>query len=526
MTSYAIYRIAETLGVLLFMTLAILIFNFYPLTAVMIVMLALLNDGAILSIAYDNVHYSNKPETWNMRLVLGVATVVSIIGVMDSFGLFYIGERVFHLDRALIQTLMYLKLSVAGHFKIFLTRTRGPFWSIRPARILLVAVFGTQIVATLVAVYGLFMPPIGWGWALMVWGYSLAWFLVNDRVKLLAYRIFDPVKKAEAKPEIKVASQPDAKGDEKTSAKPEAKAEPQSGAKDEQKPEVKTDAKAEANPDGKAEPKPEATAEPQPESKPDAKVEDKPEAKDESKPDAKAESKSETKAEVEAKPAVEPKPEAKANTTADLTPQIAARAYELYERQGHRDGQSAQNWDKAEQEIRATQAKAEPKAESKPAAKAGSAPEAKAQPNPDANSKPAAKVEPTPAAKVESKPETKLDAKPEATPELKPEAKTEPAADVKAPAKPDPTAVPPSAAKSDPTPDLKADAKPTDNVEPKPDAKVETKSETNGKPAAEVSPQLVQRVHKFYEQLGREDVRAVEESDQAKQKTPEVETKT
>jgi len=194
MTSYAIYRIAETLGVLLFMTLAILIFNFYPLTAVMIVMLALLNDGAILSIAYDNVHYSNKPETWNMRLVLGIASVIGVIGVMDSFGLFYLGERVFHLDRAFIQTLIYLKLSVSGHFKIFQTRTRGPFWSIRPARILLVAVVGTQVVATLIAVYGLFMPPIGWGWALMVWGYSSAWFLFNDRVKLLAYRISDPVK--------------------------------------------------------------------------------------------------------------------------------------------------------------------------------------------------------------------------------------------------------------------------------------------------------------------------------------------
>jgi H+-transporting ATPase len=194
MNSYAIYRIAETLGVLLFMTLSILIFDFYPVTAVMIVMLALLNDGAILSIAFDNVHYSNLPEAWNMRLVLGIATVVSIIGVMDSFGLFYLGERVFHLDRALIQTLIYLKLSVAGHFKIFLTRTRGPFWSIRPAKILLVMVFGTQILATLIAVYGLFMSPIGWGWALLVWGYSLAWFLVNDRVKLLAYQILDPVK--------------------------------------------------------------------------------------------------------------------------------------------------------------------------------------------------------------------------------------------------------------------------------------------------------------------------------------------
>jgi RND family efflux transporter MFP subunit len=59
---------------------------------------------------------------------------------------------------------------------------------------LLIAVFGTQAAATLIAVYGLFMTPLGWGWALFVWGYALAWFLVNDRVKLLAYRIFDPVK--------------------------------------------------------------------------------------------------------------------------------------------------------------------------------------------------------------------------------------------------------------------------------------------------------------------------------------------
>ena len=71
MNSYAIYRITETLRVLLFMTVAILVFNFYPLTAIMIVMLALLNDGAILSIAYDNVRYKNEPEAWNMRLVLG-----------------------------------------------------------------------------------------------------------------------------------------------------------------------------------------------------------------------------------------------------------------------------------------------------------------------------------------------------------------------------------------------------------------------------------------------------------------------
>jgi H+-transporting ATPase len=194
MNSYAIYRITETLRVLLFMTLSILVFNFYPVTAVMIVMLALLNDGAILSIAYDQVHYKNEPEAWNMRVVLGIATVLGVIGVVSAFGLFYLGERVFGLDRAHIQTLMYLKLSVAGHLTIFLTRTRGPFWSIRPARILWGTVVGTQVVATLIAVYGVLMTPLGWGWAGFVWGYALVWFLVNDRLKLLAYQILDPAK--------------------------------------------------------------------------------------------------------------------------------------------------------------------------------------------------------------------------------------------------------------------------------------------------------------------------------------------
>jgi H+-transporting ATPase len=191
MVSYATYRIAETIRVLLFMTLSILVFNFYPVTAVMIVLIAILNDGAILSIAYDRVRYSNEPETWNMRAVLGIATILGLAGVIASFGLFYLGEHVLHLSRPVIQTLMYLKLSVAGHLTIFVTRTRGPFWSTRPAPILLGAVLLTQLAATMIAVFGIFMTPIGWQLALLVWGYALAWFVVSDRVKLLGYRVLD-----------------------------------------------------------------------------------------------------------------------------------------------------------------------------------------------------------------------------------------------------------------------------------------------------------------------------------------------
>ena len=208
MNSYAIYRIAETLRVLLFMTLSILVFNFYPVTAVMIVLLALLNDGAIISIAYDNVLFNNRPESWNMQTVLTLATVLGCVGVVATFGLFYLGESAFHMDRLHIQTLMYLKLSVAGHLTIFVTRTRGPFWSSKPAPILLIAVLGTQTVATLFAVYGVFMTPIGWGWALFVWGYAIAWAAVNDGVKLATYGFLGVIQRNHQNTTAPVAKPP------------------------------------------------------------------------------------------------------------------------------------------------------------------------------------------------------------------------------------------------------------------------------------------------------------------------------
>ncbi|MGA2930180.1 MAG: plasma-membrane proton-efflux P-type ATPase, partial [Solirubrobacteraceae bacterium] len=148
MNSYAIYRIAETLRVLVFVTLTILLFNFFPVTAIMIVLLALLNDGSILTIAYDKVRYKHEPEAWNMRLVLGIATVLGLVGPVASFGMFCVGDKVFKLGRPEVQTMMYLMLSVAGTLTIYLTRTRGPFWSIRPARVLIIAVTSAELIAT------------------------------------------------------------------------------------------------------------------------------------------------------------------------------------------------------------------------------------------------------------------------------------------------------------------------------------------------------------------------------------------
>lgn len=191
MNSYAIYRIAETIRVLFFITLAIIAFNFYPITAIMIVLLALFNDAPIMAIAYDNVKYSNEPERWNMRVILSMATFLGIIGVISSFGIFYIGQEVLDLSKDQIQTFIFLKLAIAGHLTIFLTRTKGPFWSIKPSGTMFWAAVITKILATLVAVYGWFITPISWTLAFYIWGYAIAAFLITDFLKVQIYKVLD-----------------------------------------------------------------------------------------------------------------------------------------------------------------------------------------------------------------------------------------------------------------------------------------------------------------------------------------------
>ena len=191
MTNYGIYRIAETIRVLLFITASIIVFAFYPVTPLMIVLLALLNDLPIMTIAYDNVKYSDKAEKWDMRTLLGIATFLGIIGVFSTFGILYIGEVVLKLDPLVLQSFIYLKLSVAGHLTVFVARTKGHFWSVKPAKPLLFAVIVTQLVATLITVYGILLPAMGWGLALLVWGYALSLFVLTDFAKVSLYKLFN-----------------------------------------------------------------------------------------------------------------------------------------------------------------------------------------------------------------------------------------------------------------------------------------------------------------------------------------------
>jgi len=192
MNAYAIFRIAETIRVMLFMTLSILVFEFYPVTAVMIVLLALLNDFPIMMIAYDNARPAEQPVRWNMPRVLTLAGVLGVMGVIASFTLFWLAHSVWQLPSEQVQTLIFLKLLVAGHMTLYLTRNSGHFWDKPwPSLKLFLTTEATQVVGTLAAVYGWFVEPIGWPMALAIWGYAFVWFLINNMVKRKTLKLFE-----------------------------------------------------------------------------------------------------------------------------------------------------------------------------------------------------------------------------------------------------------------------------------------------------------------------------------------------
>ncbi|NPA88428.1 MAG: plasma-membrane proton-efflux P-type ATPase [Epsilonproteobacteria bacterium] len=218
MKSYTIYRIAETIRVILFMTLSIVIFNFYPVTALMIILLALFNDIPILSIAYDNTKIEKKPVRWDMHEMLVLSSWLGIAGVLSSFTIFYftmvwlkahplnpvfmppLPHWIDYKDPkaflAFVQSAFFTKLVMAGHWTIFNTRTSDWFFKKPyPSWILLTASLSTAFLGLILGVYGFgIITPIGWEWGLYLLAYTLVWFVFNDFVKRAVVKYYRKAK--------------------------------------------------------------------------------------------------------------------------------------------------------------------------------------------------------------------------------------------------------------------------------------------------------------------------------------------
>ncbi len=200
MHSYAIYRIAETLRIMLFIVASILAFNFYPISAVMIILLALLNDIPILSIAYDNTLPQKEPVRWEMKRVLPIATALGLMGLIETFLLLWIAKFYLLLTIDQIQSIIFLKLSVAGHQTLFVARTKKAFYlKPFPAGILLGSILGTQVLAAFIVAYGVFMTAVAWKYIGLIWVYCLIWMFIEDGIKILIYHIQNKKLKMESR---------------------------------------------------------------------------------------------------------------------------------------------------------------------------------------------------------------------------------------------------------------------------------------------------------------------------------------
>jgi H+-transporting ATPase len=190
MNAYAVYRISETIRIMIFVVLTMIFFNFYPITAIMIILLAFFNDVPIMTIAYDHTGLEKNPVRWNMSQVITVATAMGIVGVIGSFGMLLIAMDWLKLDVTKIQTYVFLKMAVAGHLVLFAARAKEHMWKRPwPAPIMVWSAVITKVAATILAAYGFgLITPIGWPEIALIWGYSILSALVTDFVKVAVYR--------------------------------------------------------------------------------------------------------------------------------------------------------------------------------------------------------------------------------------------------------------------------------------------------------------------------------------------------
>ena len=193
MTTYAIYRISETVRIMVFVVLAVLAFDFFPITAILFILLAFFNDVPILAIAYDRTWLDPRPVRWRMRRVIGVASVMGTVGVIGSMLMLILARYVLQLDVLEIQTFIFLKMAVSGHLMLFVARTEGPLWrKPHPAPILTWTTIGTKVAASFFVAFGFgIVAPISALTIGIVWAYALGWMFVADWAKRLAYRRID-----------------------------------------------------------------------------------------------------------------------------------------------------------------------------------------------------------------------------------------------------------------------------------------------------------------------------------------------
>ncbi|CAF2038550.1 ATPase 1, plasma membrane-type [Brassica rapa] len=197
MKNYTIYAVSITIRIVFGFMLIALIWEF-DFSAFMVLIIAILNDGTIMTISKDRVKPSPTPDSWKLREIFATGIVLGgYQAVMSVIFFWAIHKTDFFSDKFGVRSIrdnndelmgaVYLQVSIISQALIFVTRSRSWSFVERPGALLMIAFVIAQLVATLIAVYADWtfakVKGIGWGWAGVIWIYSIVTYFPQDLLK-------------------------------------------------------------------------------------------------------------------------------------------------------------------------------------------------------------------------------------------------------------------------------------------------------------------------------------------------------
>jgi H+-transporting ATPase len=188
-SAWILSKIIRTLQVASFVVLSFLITGNYVVSAYAVILYFFMTDFVKISLATDNERWSREPDTWNITGLVKISVILSLLVIVESFGLLYVGFNYFHLapnDQALY-TFTFEILFYSAIFLVFNVREREHFWNSMPSKTLLTVIILSAIAATIVSTVGIpGLKALPLTETLFVIFYSLTYSLIlNDLVKLI-----------------------------------------------------------------------------------------------------------------------------------------------------------------------------------------------------------------------------------------------------------------------------------------------------------------------------------------------------
>ena len=191
-TAWILSKIIRTSQIASFVVLSFLLTANYVVSAFAIILYFFMTDFVKIALSTDCLEWSRKPNTWNIKGLVRVSTILSMLVIGESFALLYVAMNIFHLTVAdqTLYTFTFEILFYSAMFLIFNVREREHFWNSKPSRTLLVAIALSMIASTILTTTGLpGLAPIPLSETLFAILASAAFSLIlNDMIKYLIVR--------------------------------------------------------------------------------------------------------------------------------------------------------------------------------------------------------------------------------------------------------------------------------------------------------------------------------------------------